>query len=167
MSGMARSGALKWLWLSAALVALDQASKLWIERGLELGEMRTLLPVFNIVRAHNAGAAFSFLAAASGWQRWLFTLIAAGVSVLLITWLRRLPSTARLLPAGLALILGGAIGNLIDRLCYGHVIDFLDFHWGAAHFWVFNVADSGITVGAALLLLDGWLDSRRGAREPA
>lgn len=167
MGSMARTGALKWLWLSAALVALDQLSKLWIERGLELGEMRTLLPVFNIVRAHNAGAAFSFLAAASGWQRWLFTLIAAGVSVLLITWMRRLPSTARLLPAALALILGGAIGNLIDRLRYGHVIDFLDFHWGAAHFWVFNVADSGITVGAALLLLDGWLDSRRGARERA
>lgn len=167
MGSMARTGALKWLWLSAALVALDQLSKLWIERGLELGEMRTLLPVFNIVRAHNAGAAFSFLAAASGWQRWLFTLIAAGVSVLLITWMRRLPSTARLLPAALALILGGAIGNLIDRLRYGHVIDFLDFHWGAAHFWVFNVADSGITVGAALLLLDGWLDSRRGARESA
>jgi signal peptidase II len=167
MGSMARTGALKWLWLSAALVALDQLSKLWIERGLELGEMRTLLPVFNIVRAHNAGAAFSFLAAASGWQRWLFTLIAAGVSVLLITWMRRLPSTARLLPAALALILGGAIGNLIDRLRYGHVIDFLDFHWGAAHFWVFNVADSGITVGAALLLLDAGLDSRRGARERA
>jgi signal peptidase II len=167
MSSMARTGALKWLWLSAVLVALDQLSKLWIERGLELGEMRTVLPVFNIVRAHNPGAAFSFLAAASGWQRWLFTLIAAGVSLLLIAWMRRLPSTARLLPAGLALILGGAIGNLIDRLRYGHVIDFLDFHWGGAHFWVFNIADSGITVGAALLLLDGWLDSRRGAREPA
>jgi signal peptidase II len=167
MSSMVRTGALRWLWLSAALVALDQLSKLWIERDFELGEMRTLLPVFNIVRAHNPGAAFSFLAAASGWQRWLFTLIAAGVSLLLITWMRRLPSTARLLPAGLALILGGAIGNLIDRLRYGHVIDFLDFHWGAAHFWVFNIADSGITVGAALLLLDGWLDSRRGAREPA
>jgi signal peptidase II len=167
MSSMARTGALKWLWLSAALVTLDQMSKLWIERGLELGEMRTLLPVFNIVRAHNPGAAFSFLAAASGWQRWLFTLIAAGVSLLLEAWMRRLPSTARLLPAGLALILGGAIGNLIDRLRYGHVIDFLDFHWGAVHFWAFNIADSGITVGAALLLLDGWLDSRRGSREPA
>ena len=167
MSSMARTGALKWLWLSAALVALDQLSKLWIERGLELGGMRTLLPVFNIVRAHNPGAAFSFLAAASGWQRWLFTLIAAGMSLLLVSWMRRLPSTARLLPAGLALILGGAIGNLIDRLRFGYVIDFLDFHWGGAHFWVFNVADSGITVGAALLLLDGWLESRRGAREPA
>jgi signal peptidase II len=164
---MARTGALKWFWLSLALVALDQLSKLWIERGVELGASLTVLPVFNIVRAHNPGAAFSFLAAASGWQRWLFTLIAAGMSLLLVTWMRRLPSTARLLPAGLALILGGAIGNLIDRLRFGYVIDFLDFHWGAAHFWVFNVADSGITVGAALLLLDGWLESRRGAREPA
>ncbi len=164
---MARTGALKWLWLSLALVALDQLSKLWIERGVEPGASLTVLPVFNIVRAHNPGAAFSFLAAASGWQRWLFTLIAAGMSLLLVSWMRRLPSTARLLPAGLALILGGAIGNLIDRLRFGYVIDFLDFHWGAAHFWVFNVADSGITVGAALLLLDGWLESRRGAREPA
>lgn len=158
-------GALRWLWLSAALVVLDQLSKLAIERSFHLGESRFVLPVFNLVRAHNTGAAFSFLSAASGWQRWLFTLIAFVVSALLIVWLRKIPSGARLLPAGLALILGGAIGNLVDRLRLGHVIDFLDFHWGATHFWVFNIADSAITIGALLLLLDGWRDARRGARE--
>jgi signal peptidase II len=164
---MARTGAFRWLWLSIALVALDQLSKRWVERALELGETRELLSVFNIVRAHNPGAAFSFLAAASGWQRWLLTLIAAGVSVLIVVWLRRVPAGARLLPAGLALIVGGAVGNLIDRLRIGYVIDFLDFHWGALHFWAFNAADAGITVGAALLLLDSWLDARGGARQSA
>lgn len=164
---MARSGTLKWLWLSAVLVALDQLAKLGVLRGLEPGASLTVLPVFNLVRAHNPGAAFSFLAAASGWQRWLFTLIAIAVSVLLVAWMRRLPPSARLLPAGLALILGGAIGNLIDRLRFGYVIDFLDFHWGGVHFWAFNVADAAITIGAVLLLLDGWIDARRGAREPA
>jgi len=162
---MARPGALKWLWLSAALVVLDQAAKLAVLRGLEPGATRSVLPVFNLVRAHNRGAAFSFLAAASGWQRWLFTAIAIAVSVLLIGWMRRLPAAARLLPAGLALILGGALGNLIDRLRFGYVVDFLDFHWGGVHFWAFNVADSAITIGAVLLLLDGWIDARRGARE--
>jgi signal peptidase II len=164
---MSRTGALRWLWLSVALLALDQLAKLGVDRALALGESRYVLGVFNLVRAHNPGAAFSFLAAASGWQRWLFTLIALAVSVLLITWLRRLPPGARLLPAGLALILGGALGNLIDRLRFGYVIDFLDFHWGGAHFWVFNLADAGITVGAALLLLDAWIDARRRVPEGA
>jgi signal peptidase II len=164
---MARNGTLRWLWLSAAIVALDQAAKHWVDGALQLGETRVILPVFNLVRAHNPGAAFSFLSEASGWQRWLFTLIALGVSLLIIGWMRRLPAAARLLPAGLALILGGAIGNLIDRLRFGYVIDFLDWHWGAAHFWVFNIADSGITVGAGLLLLDAFLDARGGARARA
>ena len=164
---MARSGSLRWLWLSAALVALDQLAKHWIDGALALGESRAVLSVFNLVRAHNPGAAFSFLAAASGWQRWLFTLIAVAVSALLIAWMRRLPASARLLPAGLALIVGGAIGNLIDRLRFGYVVDFLDFHWLDVHFWAFNVADAGITVGAALLLLDSLLGARAGAHESA
>jgi signal peptidase II len=164
---VARTGAFRWLWISVALVGIDQISKHWVERALGLGETRELLSVFNVVRTHNPGAAFSFLAAASGWQRWLLTLIAAGVSLLILAWMRRVPASARLLPAGLALIVGGAVGNLIDRLRIGYVIDFLDFHWGTLHFWAFNAADAGITVGAALLLLDSWLDARGGARERA
>ncbi len=164
MARAAGAGALGWLWLSALFVALDQWSKHAIVVSLAYGEVRPLAPFFNLVRAHNPGAAFSFLGDASGWQRWLFTLIAVGVSGMLIAWLRRLPATARLLPAALALIVGGALGNLIDRLRFGHVVDFLDFHWAGWHFWAFNVADTAITVGAGLLLLDSLLEARRGAR---
>ncbi|MCC7463437.1 MAG: lipoprotein signal peptidase [Gammaproteobacteria bacterium] len=154
---------MRWLWFSVLIIALDQSSKHWIVTALAFGEMRRVAPFFNVVRAHNAGAAFSFLEGASGWQRWLFTAIALGVSGVLIAWLRRLPATARLLPAALALIVGGAVGNLIDRLRFGYVVDFLDFHWAGWHFWSFNVADAGITCGAALLLLDSLRAPRGGA----
>ena len=111
---------------------------------------------------HNVGAAFSFLATASGWQRWLFIGLAVGVSIAIVVWLWRLPrGTHRLLSAGLALVLGGALGNVIDRIRLGHVIDFIHFHWDRAYFPAFNVADSAITVGAACLLLDALFDSRR------
>ena len=163
MERTAGSGALRWLWLSALIVALDQWSKHWVVTTLAFGEVRGVTAFFNLVRAHNPGAAFSFLEGASGWQRWLFALIALGVSGVLVVWLRRLPSTARVLPAGLALIIGGALGNLVDRLRYGYVVDFLDFHWAGWHFWAFNIADAGISVGAGLLLLDGLLGARRGA----
>jgi signal peptidase II len=154
-------GQLRWLGLSALLVALDQWTKWLIERSFELHETLTLLPVFNLVRAHNRGAAFSFLNDAGGWQRWLFTALAAGVSVALVIWLKRLPRQAMLLPAALACILGGAVGNLIDRLRLGYVIDFIQVHWQQYYFAAFNVADSAITIGAVLLLLDAWLGERR------
>ena len=147
------NGQLRWLPLSAVLIALDQWTKSLGERSFELHETLTLLPVFDLVRAHNRGAAFSFLNDAGGWQRWMFTGLALGVSVALLIWLRRLPRAAILLPAALACILGGAVGNLIDRLRLGHVIDFIQVHWQQHYFPAFNVADSAITIGVFLMLI--------------
>jgi len=152
---------LRWLALSAALVGLDQYTKQLIERALQLYEARFVLPVFNIVRAHNRGAAFSMFDEASGWQRWAFSALAAVVSAALIFWLARLERRANLMAAALALILAGAVGNVIDRLRLGYVIDFLQVHWHGHYFPAFNVADSAITVGAGLLLFDALLASRR------
>ena len=152
----------RWLLLSALIVILDQLSKAFITRHFGVFEFTSVLPVLDITRLHNVGAAFSFLATASGWQRWLFIALAVGVSIAITTWLVRLPRRARtLLAAGLALVLGGALGNVIDRIRLGHVIDFIHFHWDQAYFPAFNVADSAITVGAACLLLDALFDSQR------
>jgi len=152
---------LRWLGLSAALVGLDQWSKQLVEHALQMYEARYVLPVFNIVRAHNRGAAFSMFDEASGWQRWAFSALAAAVSTALIFWLARLERRANLIAAALALILAGAVGNVIDRLRLGYVIDFLQVHWHGHYFPAFNVADSAITVGAGLLLFDALLASRR------
>lgn len=146
---------MRWLWLSALVLVLDQASKRWIDTAFALYDSVALLPVFNLTYVRNTGAAFSFLGQAGGWQRWLFMGLAVGASVLLLHWLRQLPAgQQRCQASGLALVLGGAVGNLIDRALYGYVIDFFDFHWGDWHFAAFNVADSAITVGVALLLID-------------
>jgi signal peptidase II len=155
---------LRWLALSAAVVGFDQWTKQFIERSMQLYEARYCLPVFNIVRAHNRGAAFSMFDGASGWQRWAFSALAAVVSAALIGWIARLDRRANLMAAALALILGGALGNVIDRLRLGYVVDFLQVHWHQHYFPAFNVADSAITVGAAYLLLDGLLAARRSAR---
>jgi signal peptidase II len=155
------AGQLRWLALTAAIIAADQWSKRLIEGALRLSEARYCLPVFNLVRAHNRGAAFSMFDAASGWQRWVFSALAVTVSVALIVWLARLERRAALMAAALALILGGALGNLIDRLRLGYVVDFLQVHWQQHYFPAFNVADSAITVGAGCLLLDAFLNSRR------
>ena len=152
---------LRWLALSATLVGVDQWSKHLVEHSLQMYAARYLLPVFNIVRAHNRGAAFSMFDEASGWQRWAFSVLAAVVSTALIVWLARLEHRANLMAAALALILAGAIGNVIDRLRLGYVVDFLQVHWHAHYFPAFNVADSAITVGAGLLLLDALLAHRR------
>ena len=158
---------MRWLALSAAVIALDLATKAWVSASFQLGESRELLPVFNLVLAHNTGAAFSFLAGAGGWQRWLFTTITVVISVALVIGLRR-NDTKPLIATAFALVLGGALGNLYDRLTLGYVVDFLDFHWGRAHFPAFNVADSAITVGVALLLWDGVRPAQRTvAAEPA
>ena len=151
-----------WLVLSALIIVADQISKAYIMRHFGEFEFRTILPVLDITRMHNVGAAFSFLASASGWQRWLFIALAVGVSGAIIAWLMRLPKrTHALLAGGLALVLGGAVGNVIDRIQLGFVVDFIHFHWDRAYFPAFNVADSAITVGAACLLLDALFDSRR------
>jgi signal peptidase II len=156
----ARRSGLIYLWLSAAVIALDQLSKAVIERTLGLYQSIAVLPVLEITRLHNTGAAFSFLADAAGWQRWLFTALAFIVSAALVIWLRRIDGAARVLASAVALILAGALGNVIDRLRLGHVIDFVHAHWGEHYFPAFNIADSAITIGAALLLLDAWLEPR-------
>ncbi|MGE5093492.1 MAG: signal peptidase II [Betaproteobacteria bacterium] len=148
------AGWLRWLALSAGVIALDLATKSWISASFRLGEAREVTPFFNLVLAHNAGAAFSFLAGAGGWQRWLFTIITVVISAALVVMLRRNARNA-LLCTAFALVLGGALGNLYDRLTLGYVVDFLDFHWAGSHFPAFNVADSAITIGVALLLWDG------------
>ena len=146
---------LRWLGLSGAVIALDQATKLAAERLLTLYAPVEVIPSFNLTLMYNQGAAFSFLAGAGGWQRWFFVLLAAGVSAVLVLWLKRLSPQERWTAAGLAMILGGALGNLIDRLWHGHVIDFIDVYYGRYHWPAFNIADSAITVGAAILIVHG------------
>jgi signal peptidase II len=156
------SGAAAWLLLSVVVVLADQASKYYITEHFGEFEHISVLPVLDITRMHNVGAAFSFLASASGWQRWVFIGLAVVVSIGIVVWLLRLKDRAHgLLAGGLALVLGGALGNVIDRIRLGHVIDFIHFHWNGAYFPAFNVADSAITVGAACLLLDALFEGRR------
>ena len=151
-----------WLLLSALVILADQASKAFIAGHYLEFEFTRLLPVLDITCMHNVGAAFSFLASASGWQRWLFIGLAGVVSIGITFWLVKLPrGTHALLAAGLALVLGGALGNLIDRVRLGYVIDFIHFHWERAYFPAFNVADSAITIGAACLLLDAFFEAKR------
>lgn len=157
-----RAGGWRWLLLSAFVVLADQLSKAYIARHYGEFEFTRVLPILDITRMQNVGAAFSLLASASGWQRWFFIALALGVSVAIVVWLVRLRSNSgKLLAAGLALVLGGAVGNGIDRIRLGSVIDFIHFHWNQAYFPAFNLADTAITIGAGLLLLDAFLDARR------
>ena len=151
-----------WPWLGWALLILvaDQVTNLLIVGSYRLGDFTTITSFFNIVRAHNTGAAFSFLAQAGGWQRWLFTGFGV-LAALLIVWQLRAHPGQKLFSFALASILGGAIGNVIDRMVYGYVVDFLDFHAAGWHFPAFNVADAGITIGAVLLIVDELLRVRR------
>jgi signal peptidase II len=160
-------GRLSWLWLSVAMIALDQWSKHAIEQHLPMGGIYPLLPVLEFTRAHNPGAAFSFLAGASGWQRWFFTALACVVSTALIVWLTRLERRANVTACAIALIIAGALGNVIDRVRFGYVVDFIQAHWHNAYFPAFNVADSSITVGAALLLIDAFFSGREPASSGA
>jgi len=142
-----------WLGIALVVVLLDQASKIMMSQFLLYGQSETITSYFNLVMVYNKGAAFSFLSDQPGWQRYFFTAVSVIASLFILWMLRRNP-TQRLFCWSLALILGGAIGNLIDRIAYGHVIDFLDFHVGGWHWPAFNVADSAITVGAILFVLD-------------
>jgi signal peptidase II len=156
------AGASNWLWLGIAVIALDQWTKWLVVQRFDEFERLVLLPVLEFMRLHNEGAAFSFLDDAGGWQRWLFTGLAVAVSTGILIWLRRLPAKGQgLLAAGLSLILGGALGNVIDRVLHGHVIDFIRVHWEQHYFPAFNVADSAITVGAILIVLDNLLELDR------
>ncbi|PLX60084.1 signal peptidase II [Sedimenticola selenatireducens] len=143
----------RWLWLSLVIVALDQVSKQLVESSLMVYETIPLLPFFNLTLAYNEGAAFSFLSDQGGWQRWFFALVAAVVVIVLVVWLSRLKHE-RLLAVSLSLVIGGALGNLLDRLLIGHVIDFLDFFYHTYHWPAFNVADIAITLGVVLMFVD-------------
>lgn len=160
--GAAPSRLLQWLGLAFILLLADQFTKLLIVGTYELGDSTRIASFFNIVRVHNSGAAFSFLAGASGWQRWFFTVIGL-LAAAVILWMLRAHAGQKLFAFALACILGGAIGNVIDRMMYGYVVDFLDFHWRGWHFPAFNIADSAISIGAACLILD---ELRRVRRSP-
>jgi signal peptidase II len=150
-----------WLWLfvSAAVVWADMVTKEWATEALTLYRPREILSWLNLTLAHNYGAAFSFLSEASGWQRWFFTLLATVVSLVLIVWVLRLPRREWRTGLALSLVIGGAIGNLVDRIQLGYVIDFIDVHYAGWHWPAFNVADSAISCGVVLLLLDALLHS--------
>ncbi|OHC61515.1 MAG: signal peptidase II [Rhodocyclales bacterium GWA2_65_19] len=151
-----------WLVLATLVLVLDQASKAWVLASFRLMESQIVTPFFNLVFVFNSGAAFSFLAGAGGWQKWFFVVLALGISLWLLTLLRQ-HAQERLLPVALSLILGGAIGNVIDRLRFDAVVDFLDFHLAGYHWPAFNVADSAITVGVVLML---WHQFRLGKETP-
>ncbi len=157
-----------WVWLavSALVIFMDWHSKQWASEALELYRPQEVYSWPNITLAHNYGAAFSFLSDAGGWQRWFFIVLASGVSLALLVWLLRLPKKEWLTALGLALILGGAIGNLVDRIQLGYVVDFIDVYYRNWHYPAFNVADSSITCGVVLLLLDVFLTSRKKVEKP-
>ncbi|MFT5162733.1 MAG: signal peptidase II [Alteromonadaceae bacterium] len=154
-----RQTGLWWLWLTAIIYVLDQFTKVWIINSVDLFEKIPLLPVFNITHVHNYGAAFSFLSDAGGWQRWFFTGITIVVSVVLLWFLYKTPRTNKLLGLAYSLVLGGAMGNLYDRMSYGYVEDFIHVYYQNWHFPAFNVADSAITIGAFLLIFDAFTNN--------
>ena len=155
---------MKWLWVSVVVLLVDQCTKLLADAMLTLHQQVAVIPFIALYKAYNPGAAFSFLSDASGWQRWFFVVLAVIVIGVLLVWLRRLSARETGTSLALALILGGAAGNLIDRLVYGYVIDFIDVYYGSWHWPAFNVADAAISAGAFLLLLDAFLGSREKPR---
>ncbi|MGY6631911.1 MAG: signal peptidase II [Wenzhouxiangella sp.] len=156
---------LMWLTLAAVLVVLDTWTKHLASTHLALYRPLEVTAWLNLTLAHNEGAAFSFLAGAGGWQRWFFSVVAIVISGILMIWLWRLPNRSRLLPVAISLVLGGAIGNLIDRLRFGYVVDFIDVHVGGWHWPAFNLADSVIVIGVILLLIEGFIP-RKGPEPP-
>ncbi|GAB3266274.1 signal peptidase II [Chitinimonas naiadis] len=162
---MLKAGLTRWLLLALVVIVFDQVSKQMVEASLQFGDVVPVFSGFNVVLTYNKGAAFSFLASAGGWQRHFFTILALAVSAAII-WTLSKHHNERRLALALSLILGGAIGNVIDRVWYGHVIDFLDVYWGVSHWPAFNIADSAICVGAVLMVLDGILKPAKPADQP-
>jgi signal peptidase II len=157
--GASPDKSMHWLWLSTLVVLLDQITKQAAEQFLLLHKAIAVIPSFNLTLMYNEGAAFSFLSNAGGWQRWFFIVLSSVISIALIIWLRQLQKSGsaqnkKFLSAGIALILGGAIGNLIDRILYGHVIDFIQVYYADFYWPAFNIADSAITLGVGLLIID-------------
>jgi signal peptidase II len=162
----ARFGKLPWLWLSLVIFVVDQASKFWFDNNLSMYQQIVIIPdYFSWTLLYNTGAAFSFLADAAGCQRWFFAAVAVGVSVVLVVWLKRLKPEETWLALALAMVLGGALGNLVDRVVFGHVVDFILLHWHQQwYFPAFNVADMAITGGAILLALDMFKSDNSGEK---
>lgn len=150
----------RWYLLAVLIVVLDQLTKQWVSSSFSYGESLELLPFLNLTLVHNMGAAFSFLSDAGGWQRWFFAIVSLLVIVVLIVWLSRLPARQYLLATALALVLGGAVGNLWDRVFLGYVVDFVDVYYQKYHWPAFNVADTAITIGAILLILESLFVSK-------
>jgi len=156
---------LRFLWISLLVFILDQWTKGAVVEAMTLFESRQILPFFNLTYVHNYGAAFSFLHSAGGWQRWFFTVIALGVSIMILWWLKQTPRQQLLLPVAFSFVLGGALGNVYDRIAYGYVIDFLDFYVNDWHWPAFNIADSAIFIGAALLIIDMFVNKEDKTKE--
>lgn len=146
-----------WLALALGLVALDLWTKHLASTQLDLYRAQPITSWLNLTLAHNSGAAFSFLAGAGGWQRWFLSAAAIVIMAILLVWLKRLPNQARLLPAAIALVLSGALGNLVDRVRFGYVVDFIDVHVAGYHWPAFNIADSAIVLGVILILIEGFV----------
>lgn len=151
---------MKWLWLTALVIILDQITKLIADDSLSYAVQNAVFSGFNLTLLYNEGAAFSFLSDAGGWQRWFFIILSSAISVFIFFWIKKTSDTNSLLSAALSLVLGGAIGNLIDRSIYGHVIDFIQVYYDVYYWPAFNIADSAITLGACLLILDMILESK-------
>jgi signal peptidase II len=145
---------MRWLWLAVLVIALDLSTKALASGLLTYGVPVPVMPMFNFTLLHNTGAAFSFLAGESGWQRWFFVSLAAVVSVVLVRWLKTLQAKETWSAIAIVLILGGALGNVYDRVVHGYVVDFLHFYWNDYHFPAFNIADTAITIGAGMMILD-------------
>ena len=145
---------LKWSWVSLLVIVLDQLTKLWASSALSYADPVALIPFVNLTLLHNTGAAFSFLSEAGGWQRWFFALVALLISAVILVWLKRLPAGKVWLAVSLALVLGGALGNVWDRIYLGYVVDFIDVYYRHWHWPAFNIADSAISVGAVMLVID-------------
>ena len=156
-----RDDGLRWIWITVLVVVIDQISKFFATVFLSLHEPVALMPSLNFLLAHNSGAAFSFLSSASGWQRWFFAILAGSISIGIVIWMKQLKQHEVLSAISLSLILGGAIGNLIDRVIYGYVIDFLDVYYQTYHWPVFNIADSAITLGVVFMLYESFMQKEQ------
>ncbi|MGK4330398.1 signal peptidase II [Lonsdalea quercina] len=154
-----KSTGLRWLWLALVVLVVDLGSKQWVMSHFQLGESLPLIPFFNLTYAHNPGAAFSFLADKDGWQRWFFAVIALAITAALLVMMYRSSASQKLNNIAYAMIIGGAVGNLTDRLVHGYVIDFVDFYINDWHYPIFNIADAGICIGALLIVLEGFFVS--------
>lgn len=162
-----KQSGLRWLWLAVLVFALDLGTKTIVMDNMQYGWAHRieLLPFFNLLYVHNYGAAFSFLSDAGGWQRWFFAAMACVISAVLMYWMRRLPATNRILNVAYALVIGGAFGNLYDRLVYGYVIDFIDLFIGEYHWPAFNIADTAICIGAGLIILDSFINKEESQQQ--